>query len=425
MAPLFFGCPKNGVVLGDNFVTDGKATAILSGGLVGEVAVTATIGDRLLLWEGSFESNSAIKVKVEHPYIVAGEKSNGIGEVVRGDGTVSKIPYWSSSNVEVTGPENAWLDIGVSDNKKTEIFLFEELDVDITKGNLKGHEIKVSGAILDTIVRHSGSGAFLFDGQGQGVITHHDDFNFKEEFSISVWLRPNEITNAQILKKGSDWQLTLLDDGKIKATIKTNVASYEVISDAKVEVGSWSYVSIDYGSNGLRLTIGVDAKSNGNAQGLLSNNNGNIAIADNFNGHVDDLVFSSTNKDAEIRFEGLDGTGRLQLDSSGHANFQVLNTGDLTSRISSRVPITIRSTPVRQSKTKLSRSISVLSNSPSEATEDEESVTTYVQIVERDTWFLLVDTVTSFFGGDPESGLWFCVKYRRWYGDSWRCWRDY
>ncbi|MCF6209891.1 MAG: hypothetical protein L3J88_01060 [Gammaproteobacteria bacterium] len=398
--PVFW-LSSNGSVVGETVVSGGTATATLSsaGGSIGPVVVTATIGDRLLFWEGMFTTSSPLTAAVAHPVVVAGESVDGIETVTWADGTTRNIRYWASTPIELTGPPNADLLVGFRNDQTTEAFTFDALDASgIIQGQIAGHSMTVTGGTLDTLEKRHGLGSLRFSGTGNGTIPDHASFNFSDTFSVSMSVRPAVISPALLAGKGAAWTLEMLSDGRIQASLTTNQGTFSSLSSQALSVDEWTEISLQYDADGLRVNINNSTVST-SATGNVISSTESIVIASDLAGHIDDLRFSNRMSSAAVaRLDGVDAAGRVQLNAAGQATIHVRTVGEVPGAgVSRRVPISIRSlTPI------------VKNNGFSffrKAYADNDETTTYVQVVEKDWWFYTYDSVTSFFGADPESGV--------------------
>jgi len=391
---------SNGSISETTVVNSGVATNTLSttGGIKGEVTVIATVGDRLLFWEGNFTNNSPLTAAVTHRVIVAGADQDGVDSITWADGTVRNIGYFAGTPVNVTGPANTELSVGVIGEQLVEAFTFDALVADIIDGQINGNALNVTGATLDTVVKQYGAGSLLLNGSGNGQIAHNAVFDFNNEFSASLWINPTSNTQSTLLSKGSAWSLELLADGKVKASVTTDQGSYEITTLASVNLNEWNYIGIDYSTNGLRVSVNNNAQTSLSAKGSVSNNTDAIVVAQNLTGHIDEFKIAATSQSGLIKFTGINAAGRLQLDGAGQATFNIANTGALAQgQFATRIPISIRATsPIARSD-----GFSFIKNAYAD---DVNEAVTYVQVVERDSWFYTYDGVTSFFGADPESG---------------------
>ncbi|MCG7982336.1 MAG: hypothetical protein JAY90_06230 [Candidatus Thiodiazotropha lotti] len=397
--PVFWQT-SNGSIEGTPFVSGGTASAVLNstGGYPGPVVVTATIGDRLLYWEGNFTTNPRFNAQVTHPVIVGGVETDGVETFTWPDGTVRNIRYWASTPVELTGPANTELFVTFSDQQIIEAFTFDDMSADTITGQVAGFSMAMTGAVVDSVGPHSGSGSVQFDGLGQGSIAHDTAFDVLDELAVSVWIRPDAANASLIVGKGTTWAMRLGADGRLQGSVTTTEGSFTVISDDVVPLDQWTHASLEYGQHGLRITLG--SRDNlVTTQGQLITSADPILVGQGFSGHLDDLVFSERGGGSNFAYlEGVNAAGKMRLDASGRGTVYLRNKGSIPGgAIAAKVPITVR--PVEPVVWQDGFSFFP------RAYAAEDGVTTYAHVVERDWWFYTYDSVTSFFGADPESGV--------------------
>jgi hypothetical protein len=113
----------------------------------------------------------------------------------------------------------------------------------------------------------------------------------------------------------------------------------------------------------------------------------------------DDLSFDDSPSDSNlVSLDGVDAAGNIQLDATGKGSFIVRGRGaSLTTGVSRSLPIRIS---VSASQT-ASNGFSLISSAYAGG---EEETAAYLQVAERTWWTYTYDSVTSFFGADPETG---------------------
>lgn len=72
--PVYWFASNGQITPSEGSITNGQATATLitTNGRIGDSVVTATIGDRMLLWGGSFISSAPVQVSFENPILIGG-----------------------------------------------------------------------------------------------------------------------------------------------------------------------------------------------------------------------------------------------------------------------------------------------------------------------------------------------------------------
>lgn len=398
--PVFW-LTSNGRIEGASVVSGGSATATLSteGGYVGPVVVTATIGDRLLHWEGQVNSSATLFTRIDHPVIVAGEQGEQVGQFTRADGTVRNIGYWGSTAVEVVGTPGASVFVGSTGEDLRDAWDLGALAGGIVESVLGDRDLAFVGAAAVAGAAVDGGPALRLDGSGEGRLSRHADFEFEDSFSLS--LRVRSTAPGEALLVGNDvWSLRTLADGRLRATVeRRDAAPLTVETGVALTPDQWQLVTLGYDANGLRLTLDGRAWRSYTGPGTLQASTTDILVGTGFEGYLDDLRLLGSTAGQRLSIEGVGLDGAVTLDGSGRATVQVLNTGLASGEFAARLPISV----VRPGGGLAGRRSGSIFPSAWAADAGEASQG-YVQVVERNWWFYTKDTVASFFGADPQSG---------------------
>ncbi len=373
---------SNGSLVGEaQQVTNGQATATLSAanGRLGDVVVSATIGDRILFWKGEFDSTSGLAVGAERPFLVGDAESDGVETVVWPDGSVHQVPFWTATPVHVKGPANSIASVSLPGSQPTEVFTFDEINGDVITGLVAAHELVVRGATLDAASAHAGAASLSFDGADDAFIEDSDSFDFTDGLDVSLWVNPAELRIATFVSKGV-WSLEMLPDGRIRGRVTTSVGEFTATTERRLSTGVWQFVSLQL--EGAKLSVAIESSTTTNdpVSGNVLTNDLPIVVGARFHGNVDDLALSSDPGGfSAVRFDGVDALGRMTLDDAGRGTFTVATRGVLPNN-ADRTAVTIR-----------------VSVNP----EDEDIII----IVEKSGWVYIYDPFLAFFGGDPETSV--------------------
>jgi hypothetical protein len=393
---------NNGSLVTDDLIQDGQATATLttSEAYTGGVIVTATIGDRLLLWQGRFTDNSPTVATVAHPILLAGAANDGTETFTRDDGSVIDIPYYAGTSIDLDGPPGASITVSHPTEQKVEAYTFDELSNETVTGRIAGHELLVSGATLDQTEKNTGTSSLFFNGNAHGVIAAHPDFDLTDELAVSLWVRPHRHAAGVFIDKGGVWALRMAEDGRVFASVTTAQGVFSAVSETPLPLDQWSAVGFSYNTFGLRLSVDKQAFVNATASGgLVANGSDDIRIGSDIHGHIDDLAIFAATTAVAIRVEGVDAAGMMTLDDSGRGSVRVSNTGSLGGgSIATRIPIKITTTSGVVHTNGFPFVSSAYAN-------DDSYTAPYVIVAEPHPFFHSFNVVSSFLGlRDPGSG---------------------
>ncbi len=328
--PVFWTV-SNGNLSTDSEVSGGRIQATLSstGAQLGLVAVTATVaGDLLLVWQGTFISSQGLAAGPQHQVLVGDETTDGIETIIWENGVTRRIPYKASTPFFISGPPDSTIQVTLPDSPILEGYTFESQSGGTVPAAVGTTSMILGGAELVTTKPHLGSSSLHLDGSDAPQIAHSNTINFLSSFDISLWVCP-EIGDANILRKGNAWQLELLSDLTVQATIMTSDGVFTATTSRPVSLQSWSAIGLQLQDDVLRVFAGSDHAETP-VTGSLTQNGAPLLIGEAYSGQIDDLSFrSQPGSHSLVRFEDLDGAGQVRTDSTGATTIRILSRGTL------------------------------------------------------------------------------------------------
>lgn len=386
---------SNGSITAQSEIANGTATATLSsnGGRLGAVAVTATAGDRMFVQEGQFTSTSGIAIGVDHPVLIAGATSDGISTPAFAHGIARQIPYYASTPVRIKGSPGATIKIAAAADQPLDGWALETLADGVTPSHsgLIGHEMLVVNAEIDAGVFRSGIGSLAFAGNGHGSVPVGPDFQFADQFTASVWLRPSQHSLATLVGKSGAWELKQLADGCIQASVTTDTGTYSATTSQPLPVDQWTSLALEYGFQQIRIRIGGATATKTAAPGTLVANAQPILVGVGFHGHLDEFSLrKAASLNTQATLSGLGTNGNLLLDADGEGTFTVTSAAAATSGTAIQFA----------AKAEAQGGGSPSFGAPLDDPDIAEKIVEFADAVH---WDATYDTVMSFVGGDPQT----------------------
>ncbi len=368
---------SNGVLSGATPVAGGQSTVTLSaaGGYLGPVVVTATVGDRLMFWQGEFVQPGALSVTAESLFLVADDTQNGTEQVVWPDGTSRQIPYYGSSLVDIEGPPNAVVSLAPAGVVLTEAYTFDTIAGNVVPGLVAGNDLVLSGGGLDANETHNGQASLLLGATDFGTIADSVALDFSTELSLTLWVRPDSLQASTLVEKAGAWALEMLSDGRVRASVSTSNGTYEVTGTSPLVAGEWNRVGLHFQPSLLRVHVNADTALT-TVGGALDINTADILVGSGFSGHLDDLSFHAAVGVFEfIQIEGCNAVGEVKIGPDGKVTITMRSAGGGTEDV-------------------LIADIGFIYDGV-------ETVKTFF-LFRKDTWVKVWDAVDAFFGADPE-----------------------
>ncbi len=392
---------SNGNLVGDATVTGGLATATLStaGGSTGPVVVTATIGQRLLFWQGTFIVEDQVSLVPATRFLVAEATEDSVTTVTWADGSVHEIPIIATTQVEVRGPANGLARVAFAGTVTLEAYNFESESGGQVPGLLRGLDMSLAGASLATDQARTGAASLRFEPGDQATIADHPDLDLTADLGVSLSLRPSQLAATALIGKGNAWSLELLASGQVRATVGTSTGPVVLTSAATVAVGTWSSIGLEAVSPSILLFVN-GAVATTTFTGPLVTNDAAISLGGQLDAHLDDLALFDAGTSVPLRCVGLDAAGLIQLDGSGRASFQVVSTG-------APVPADLIAVPHHLGVESVGAPTASLRSGSLRRLAQKQTTGGYgcylMYRLRAALWEPTVDTVLAFFGGDPHS----------------------
>lgn len=368
---------SNGEITAQSTIGSGAATATLkaTGGRLGKVVVTATVGDHLFYIEGQFSSTAGLAIGADHPVLIANATADGSHTPTFAHGIARQIPFYASTAIRIKGPPSGLAHLTIEASVAVGSWSFDEAVGMITPSENGPLGMTLTNAAIDEVVQHSGAGSLLFDGNASGSVADSPEFHFTNQFNASVWLRPSEVTAATFAGKSGSWHIGQLADGRVQASVTTDTGTHVATTTSPLALNQWTLLVVDFRFNRLQIKLDNGTAGTCATTGNIVITTSGIEVGAGFDGNMDNLTLRAGGDPAShVTLAGLAAGNTLQLDMIGEASFTVTSTGtsngDTSIRIFSKV-------------------------NPEAETE--------VTLVDPGIWDYTYDTVASFIGGDPST----------------------
>jgi hypothetical protein len=201
-----------------------------------------------------------------------------------------------------------------------------------------------NGTIISTITQPlnvSGKikSAYLFDGNNNINVTHHQSINLTEQFTVSAWIKPTTTSGIpRIVEKavdsvtGGGFLFRILNNRILGQIVDAGV-DQSCVGTSTISIGVWTHVALTFDANINTLICYVDAVNESTLSNVTHNiisttkslviGGSNIVDA-NFDGVIDEVMIWNRSLSAQEIGDLYNMTKYGQIDGSG-ANHTIAN----------------------------------------------------------------------------------------------------
>ena len=326
-------CSSGEITNAATTVQGGQATATLraGGGRIGSALVTASVGSSLLSTQVEMITSAPISVKVTNPVIVGDESADGTTTVERLDGSMQSVAYHTSTAVKIKASGFAGMPATVSfgsvNPNVVPSYRFEQMTGNQITNEINATSASVTGAVLDNIRKHEGTGSLALDGDDYITIPDSPEVRVRLGFSIGCWLRSSQAAGIIILKTG-EYRLFIDPLGKVVFGVTTSTGEQLVVG-SNLPLGRWSHVQAELSDSG-DLSVSIDGvKSTVQGAGALIQGSSPVIAGSGMVGLIDLLTFThgkSFVAGPSLNVTGL-SNGQVVLDANGEATLTIDSIG--------------------------------------------------------------------------------------------------
>jgi len=217
------------------------------------------------------------------------------------------------------------------------------------------HHGTVNQASIDTIHYSEGLASLAFGGNSSVQIPDNEALRGVYGFAIGMWARPTTLGAAKLVQKTGEYEISVDSDGRVSATVWTSDGEFTSTSTKPLALWKWNYISVQ--QKGMRLAVTVDGVTEYTAMsGSMLQTTNHVVIGTGFTGNIDSLAIYKDNAGGAgfVQLTGVDSSGQVQLDETGHAQLTVQSTGNLvTSSFGQEIGVHIVASPENEEEVKV------------------------------------------------------------------------
>jgi hypothetical protein len=327
--PVFW-TTSNGEIVDDSVVSNGSATTTLTSanGRMGQVVVTATVGDKFLYMEGAFVSNGVLAMGADHPVIVSDETENGTELISHPCGVEREIPYYASTQVNISGPPNQVVEIDVKASIPVAEWHFAPSENQVLPSSRGNHPLTLVEVDIVEQPSITGGGSLFFEGDGHASVQANQELDFSDEFSVQMIVAPKEYDASSLIEKPGVWKIKMLEDGLIEAWVHTSESTYTATTSQALPLNEWTNIQVDFRFGLLTVYLNGVKAIHTDSPGSLPINAEALKIGSLFVGHINSLALQGgADPGTHISTAGIGPNGAIQLDANGKGQFTLGSLG--------------------------------------------------------------------------------------------------
>ena len=185
--------------------------------------------------------------------------------------------------------------------------------LDHSNVDLSWNDGSISSVTSDTGKDDESNGSYRFVGSTSSniKINHHSNLSFTDNFTISMWIYPDGISQSNLIQKDGEYKISIDNTGYFNSTLNLSDLNLQA-SSCKIDDKEWGHLVFTYEKgNGGKIYWNNKFCDQKNFSGpLLGNTTNDLYIGTNFKGLIDEVkIFNILLETGEIRELYVD-TGR-------------------------------------------------------------------------------------------------------------------